>query len=185
MNVTLNRNQIDDAIQLGQTSLSRFAGVPGRYSNTFNSHTLGRFGEIGVASLFEANGYTVLPHYRDLASLKMCDVEVLGSLPYSRLEVKTWGAANWQDLGRCIHVGQLAKIQESADAVVWCTVPTISSISKRSVPLANAGSDNPGVFVAVRYCSCAYQCDGACERSPSEQLSSSTKRTQACFGANP
>jgi hypothetical protein len=123
MNFTLSRAQIDDAIALGATSLARFAGVRDRYNNTFNSHTLGRFGEIAVAALFEAEGHSVIPHYRDLASLKLCDVEVAGSVPYQRLEVKTWGLSNWKDLGRCIQVGQIGKIEQAADAIVWCTVP--------------------------------------------------------------
>jgi hypothetical protein len=123
MNFTLSRARIDDAIALGATSLARFAGVRGRYNNTFNSHTLGRFGEIAVAALFEAEGHSVISHYRDLASLKLCDVEVVGPVPYPRLEVKTWGLSNWKDLGRCIQVGQIGKIEQAADAIVWCTVP--------------------------------------------------------------
>jgi hypothetical protein len=135
MKFTLSRLQIDDAIALGTASLGRFAGVKGRYNNTFNSHTLGRFGEIAVASLFQMSGYTISPHYRDAASLKLCDVEVLGPVPYPRLEVKTWGLANWLDLGRCIQVGQIAKITESADAIVWCTVP---------LPYLNSANDLSG-----------------------------------------
>jgi len=135
MNFTLSRSQIDDAIALGATSLAQFAGVRGRYSNTFNSHTLGRFGEIAVAALFEAAGYSVISHYRDRASLKLCDVEVVGPVPYPRLEVKTWGLSNWKDLGRCIHVGQIRKIEQSADAIVWCTVPL--PYLRSAVDLAN------------------------------------------------
>jgi hypothetical protein len=37
--------------------------------------------------------------------------------------VKTWGLSNWKDLGRCIQVGQIRKIEQAADAIVWCTVP--------------------------------------------------------------
>lgn len=123
MNIVLSRTQIDDAIALGTASLARFQGVKGRYSNTFNSHVLGRFGEIAVESLFASASHSVVPHFRDLASLQLCDVEVLASVPYPRLEVKTWGLSNWKDLGRCIHTGQIAKIRSTADAIVWCTVP--------------------------------------------------------------
>lgn len=111
---------------MGTTSLARFQGVSGRYNNTFNSHTLGRFGEIAIESLFHSAGYAVKSHFRDLASLKLCDVEVVGPVPYLRLEVKTWGVGNWKDLGRCIQVGQIMKIEQTADAIVWCTVPLLS-----------------------------------------------------------
>lgn len=123
MNTVLSRAQIDDAIALATASLARFQGVRGRYNNTFNSHVVGRFGEIAIESLFASAGHSVVPHFRDLASLQLCDVEVLAFVPYPRLEVKTWDLSNWADLGRCIHTGQIAKIQNTADAIVWCTVP--------------------------------------------------------------
>lgn len=129
MKITLTRSHIEDAIALGSASLARFANVGGRYNNQFNSHVKGRFGEIAMDTLFVDAGYKTKPHYR--TDDTVCDLLVLGDVPYPRLEVKTWSPEHWDELGRCVQVGQLPKIERVADAVVWYVVdlPKLRSAS--------------------------------------------------------
>lgn len=116
MKITLARPHIEDAIALGSASLARFANVGGRYNNYFNSHVKGRLGEIAMDAFFRDAGYKTKPLYR--TDDTVCDLLVLGDVPYPRLEVKTWSSDHWGDLGRCIQVGQLPKIERVADAIV-------------------------------------------------------------------
>ncbi len=122
MKVTLNRAQIDLCIDLGVQTLARYVSVYGHYNNTFNSHTKGRFGEVALEALFLGKGCKVIPHFKNPASDRLCDVEV-SPARFQRLEVKTWSESGWDRLGRCFTPKQVSKLRRRADAVVWCTVP--------------------------------------------------------------
>lgn len=39
------------------------------------------------------------------------------------IEVKTWNAAFWQNLGRCVAVDQMREIRAKADVVIWRIAP--------------------------------------------------------------
>ena len=59
----------------------------------------------------------------------------LGVPPAQRIEVKTWNAAFWQNLGRCVAVNQMPNIRAKADIVIWCITPD-SIASGASVTIA-------------------------------------------------
>jgi len=39
-----------------------------------------------------------------------------------RLEVKTWDAKYWPELGRCISVEQYPDLKKKADIILWCVL---------------------------------------------------------------
>jgi hypothetical protein len=122
MKVTLNRPQIDLCIALGEQTLARYVSAYGHYNNTFNSHTKGRFGEVALEAFFLEKGCKVIPHFKNPASDRKCDLEV-SPATFRRLEIKTWSESGWDSLGRCFSPKQSRKLREEIDAVVWCTVP--------------------------------------------------------------
>jgi hypothetical protein len=122
MKIQLDRVQIDLAIVLGLQTLARYVAAYGDYNNTFNSHTKGRFGEIAIEALFLCEGRDIIPHFKDPASDRMCDIEV-SPARFRRLEVKTWTESHWEGLGRCMSVKQTKGLTRKADAVIWCSVP--------------------------------------------------------------
>ena len=48
----------------------------------------------------------------------MCDIEVAAV----RFDVKTWSAAFWTDLGRCVTVNQLSVLERKAAGILWCVL---------------------------------------------------------------
>lgn len=122
MKVTLGRAHINLAVELGVATLARYIKAYGHYNNTFNSHTKGRFGEIALEELFNSKGRNVTPHYKNPASDRLCDLEVVPA-KFQRLEIKTWTESGWEKLGRCFAPAQVPKLVRTTDAVIWCTVP--------------------------------------------------------------
>ena len=106
----------------GQT-LAKFAGNPGYYTNSYNSHLRGKIGEIAWAKWFADQGIDVERLYEDSALIANADL-ILKDEQEHRIEVKTWDERWWKDLGRCIAVSQLPKLQKKVDLVIWCVSPT-------------------------------------------------------------
>lgn len=130
MKVTLNREQIELCIELGEQTLERYIRAYGHYNNTFNSHTKGRLGEVAMESIFVEMERNVIPHFKNPDSDRLCDIEV-SPARFRRLEVKTWSEWSWTNLGRCFSVKQIRKLESAMDALVWCTVP-LGDLKSRS-----------------------------------------------------
>ncbi len=115
--VTLDQADLEVAFQLANSTFERYKNLYGYYNNTPNSHLKGRLGELAVQKYLLGLGVALDPVFRDLTRDKECDIDVVGC----RLEVKTWSAVHWLDLGRCIAARQLPALSAKADAIVWCT----------------------------------------------------------------
>lgn len=124
MHITLSRNQIDEAHLLARQSLDRWQNRRGHYNNRLRSHLIGRIGEMAVSSWLHEMGLALTNHYLDPDAEPLCDITVkLKDNNAVRIEVKTWAARYWPDLGRCIAVNQYCALAKKCDLVVWCVIP--------------------------------------------------------------
>ncbi len=99
-----------------------FENSPGHYNNTLDSHFRGKIGELVCVQWAESSGFPCEPIFRDAHRMQETDLHWGG--PHSqRIEVKTWNATFWQNLGRCIAVNQMPNIRAKADIVLWCITP--------------------------------------------------------------
>lgn len=125
--IHLRRNEIDAVIAAAEASSSRYGVNAGHYANTLLSHIVGRAGELAAEMWFTGLGFTVAAHWRYKERERLCDIEV----EKHRVEVKTWSARFWNDLGRCVAVGQVDAVSKKAGVVLWATVtPSISTVDE-------------------------------------------------------
>jgi hypothetical protein len=115
--ITLTDKRLLEADDLAQQTFEKFKNQNGYYNNTANSHLKGRLGEMAVEQLCEELSLDFESVFRDLSRDKECDL-VVNSL---KIEVKTWSTSYWDDMGRCIAVGQLGTLQKKANYIIWCT----------------------------------------------------------------
>ncbi len=112
-----------EALRLAQQTLAIFAKMPGHYNNTLNSHLRGKLGEIAAADWLAANGIKIDAAFRDTGRIKEADIVGVGARTL-RLDVKTWDSKYWPEMGRCVAVGQLDKLRNKAEGIVWCVSPS-------------------------------------------------------------
>jgi len=108
---------------------------------------VGRLGKVAAEQFFKSQGLDVLAHFRFPECKAMCDIEVASV----RFDVKTWSAAFWADLGRCVAVNQLpvlerkvagARLASCAGGILWCVLhenvsqPKDEWLAKKSVRVA-------------------------------------------------
>ncbi len=125
MNITLSRQQVEEAHQLACRSVARWAGVRGHYNNRLRSHVIGRIGEIAAATWLQDVGLTLTRHYLDPTAERLCDIEVnQADSGVVRIEFKTWAAQYWPDLRRCIAIDQYDALCQKCDLVLWCVLPS-------------------------------------------------------------
>lgn len=117
--VIIDQSTYDEAYGLANATLEKFANTKGHYNNTLNSHLRGKIGELACAEWMANNQIKCTQVFRDIEQI--ADVDLVTST--MRLDVKTWDERYWDDLGRCIAVRQLPKLQKKADAVLWCVTP--------------------------------------------------------------
>ena len=55
--------------------------------------------------------------FADLDKMALTDIVVAGK---TRVEIKTWSLEYWPEMGRCIAVDQLSKLQKKSDCIMWC-----------------------------------------------------------------
>jgi hypothetical protein len=110
------------ARRLAEATFEQWRRFQGHYNNTVDSHLRGKVGEIAVASLLEAHGCGCERVFEDLSREDECDI-VVGGSRWPRVDVKTWNARYWAEMGRCVSVSQLPFLRRKADAVVWCISP--------------------------------------------------------------
>lgn len=121
--INLSEADVNDARLLARDTLDLFQNRAGYYTNSKNNHFRGKLGEIAVSRYLLNRKGSVIQHYRDLSNLTLCDLEIVGNENRIRVEVKTWSNRFWDDLGRCVAVGQYHSISNKADIVIWCTSP--------------------------------------------------------------
>lgn len=123
MNVILSHEQIDEAHALACRSIARWAHIRGHYNNRLRSHLIGKLGEIAAASFLDAAGLALTRHFLDATAERLCDISVNRTNGrVTRIEVKTWAAQYWPDLGRCIAIDQYSALCQKCDVVFWCVL---------------------------------------------------------------
>jgi hypothetical protein len=127
------------AAQVARSSFARWAGQEGYYDNRLNSHFKGKLGEVAVEKFLLAQNLKLDSHFRfsDRENLSDIVVKINRYRKISRVEVKTWSSAYWQELGRCISVEQYPDLQKKADVIIWCIVDTadMQKITDNPTPL--------------------------------------------------
>lgn len=119
MEVSLTSDQIQQARQLAKASYNQFKQRSGYYTNTPQTHFIGKLGEIGALCCLEGVGLTCQAVFEDTKRLQECDIIVRETV---RVEVKTWSSIHWDELGRCIAAGQIGALECKCDVVLWCVV---------------------------------------------------------------
>lgn len=122
--IMVQQADITWALLAARESLARWAAAPGYYSNRLNSHFKGRLGEIAVETWLIQHGVPAISHFRHADREALCDIETQAQLQAQRcrIEVKTWSAAFWPALGRCVAIAQVPALRRKADCIVWCVV---------------------------------------------------------------
>ncbi len=110
------------ARSMAEETFRLFANSPGHYNNTVDSHFRGKIGELACEQWAASAGIPCEPIFKDATRMQEADL-YLGVLRAQRIEVKTWNAAFWQNLGRCVAVNQMPDIRAKANAVIWCITP--------------------------------------------------------------
>lgn len=117
--ITLTEAELARAEVLAEATFQIFKSYGGHYTNHKRSHLRGKIGEIAAARWLDERSITVDGAFEDQSRISECDIVV--SPPGARIEVKTWGSEFWSEMGRCVAVAQLEKIQAKADLILWGT----------------------------------------------------------------
>jgi len=120
--VALSAEDVQWAIDSAQSSIARWEKKEGHYNNSLNSHFKGKLGELAAENFLLDQKLKIDSHFRFPDREKLADIviKLKGYNKVSRIEVKTWSANYWADLGRCIAKNQLANLKKKADVIVWC-----------------------------------------------------------------
>ncbi|MCC7118077.1 MAG: hypothetical protein IT310_06085 [Anaerolineales bacterium] len=120
--ITLTLEDVQWAMEVAQSSFARWENQRGHYNNRLNSHFKGKLGELAVEKFLAGQGLKFDSHFRFADREKLADIvlKVKGYTSIIRIEVKTWSAAYWKELGRCIAVDQLSDLKKKADVIIWC-----------------------------------------------------------------
>ncbi len=122
--ISLEIADVKWAIQVASTSIGKWSGQAGYYDNRINSHFKGKLGELAVEKYLLENGHKLDSHFRfpDRENLSDLVIKIKKYTEVCRLEVKTWDAKYWSELGRCISVAQYPDLKKKADIILWCVV---------------------------------------------------------------
>lgn len=115
---TIQDSEFKLASELAEETVQVFSGRPGFYNNNINSHLRGKVGEIAVSSFLDSAGIKVTNLWSDIGRMAEADILVPSKL---RADVKTWDVRYWTEMGRCIAAGQVSRLRNKAEAVIWCT----------------------------------------------------------------
>jgi hypothetical protein len=116
--VPLTEAEIEEAHHLGDLTFAEFR-THHRYPNNLGpSHRKRKLGEVAVEKWARTLGVHVESPFRDLRLAAREDLVVGGV----RIEVMTWHAARWAELGRSVTPGHVPVVRRKADAIVWCAL---------------------------------------------------------------
>jgi hypothetical protein len=117
LRISLDIKDVHWAADSATLSAERWSQQAGRYTNYLTSHFKGKLGELAVEKFLLEKGYKLDSHFRfaDRENLSDIVIKVRGYREVCRVEVKTWDARYWAELGRCIAVDQYEKIKKKAD----------------------------------------------------------------------
>lgn len=122
--ILLETSDVKWAVNAASASIEKWAGQAGYYNNRFDSHFKGKLGELAAEKYLLENGHKLDPHFRFLDRENLCDlvIKIKRYTEVRRLEVKTWDAKYWPELGRCISVEQYPDLKKKADIILWCVI---------------------------------------------------------------
>ena len=122
MDLIISSDQFKLAEKLALETFARFSRTKGHYNNTSNSHLRGKIGEIATSTALQELGFKVEDTYTDLDRMSEADLVISRNV---RIDVKTWNVEHWNEMGRCISVDQIGKLEKKADIIIWCISPNI------------------------------------------------------------
>jgi hypothetical protein len=122
MDLIISSDQFKLAEKLAFETFARFSRTKGHYNNTSNSHLRGKIGEIATSTALQELGFKVEDTYTDLDRMSEADLVISRNV---RIDVKTWNVEHWNEMGRCISVDQIGKLEKKADIIIWCISPNI------------------------------------------------------------
>lgn len=122
--ILLKTSDVKWAIAAASASIEKWSGQTGYYNNRFDSHFKGKAGEVAAEKYLQENGHKLDSHFRfpDRENLSDLVIKIKRYTEVCRLEVKTWDAKYWPELGRCISVEQYPDLKKKADIILWCVV---------------------------------------------------------------
>ncbi len=125
--IALDVEDVKWAIDTAMSSIEKWSQRDGYYNNRLASHLTGKLGELAMERYLLENRLKLDSHFRFSERENLCDlvVKIKNYSQVRRLEVKTWSAAYWADLGRCIAVAQYPILKKKADLIIWCVVEPV------------------------------------------------------------
>ena len=120
MDLIISTEQFKLAEKLAFETFARFSRAKGHYNNTSNSHLRGKIGEITTSTVLQELGFKVENTYTELDRMSEADLVISGNI---RVDVKTCNVEHWNEMGRCISVDQIGKLEKKADIIIWCISP--------------------------------------------------------------
>lgn len=153
MRITLSTGDVQTARRLAEASAARWASrrAGEHYANTLRTHFVGRVGELAFARWLQARGVEHHARFMDPNQEYACDVELWE--PHLCVEVKTWAAHHWPRLGRCVAVGQAAKLRRKAHIIAWMVAEEGQPAERgrlREIAVTLAGWNSVGEVLAVK-----------------------------------
>lgn len=128
LQVELDAADVRWAADAAHASIEKWSQRDGYYNNRLASHLTGKLGELAMEKYLLENRFKLDSHFRFAERENLCDivVKVKNYSQVCRLEVKTWSASYWADLGRCIAVDQYPILKKKADLVIWCVLAPVN-----------------------------------------------------------
>jgi hypothetical protein len=122
--ILLEAADVKWAILSASASIEKWSGQAGYYNNRFDSHFKGKLGELATEKYLLEKGYKLDSHFRfpERENLSDLVIKIRKYTEICRLEVKTWEAKYWPELGRCISIEQYPDLKKKADIVLWCVI---------------------------------------------------------------
>jgi hypothetical protein len=142
LEISINPEDVRWAAESAKISSEHWSQQAGYYNNYLHSHFKGKLGELAVEKFLLEKGYQLDSHFRfaDRENLSDIVIKIRRYSEVCRLEVKTWDARYWAELGRCIAVDQYEKIKKKADQIVWCVAEAgdFEALLKSPAPISIA-----------------------------------------------
>ena len=129
LEIELASENVQWAARAAQSSFAKWESRQGYYNNRMGSHFIGKLGELAVEEFLLSQNLKLDSHFRfsDRENLSDIVVKINRYKKISRIEVKTWSHAYWQELGRCVSVDQYPVLKNKTDLIVWCLVHEIDA----------------------------------------------------------